>query len=229
LSAVPPGAAGDPVLRWHGDQIASLQPKLTWSGYLSTVGVYGDHDGGWIDEETPVAPVGIRGHRRVEAERLWQEKTGGQVHVFRLPGIYGPGRNALEQLRAGRARLLVKKGQVFNRIHVDDLVQVLIASMNRPGPAPGATNRIYNVCDDLPAPPQDVIVHAAALLGMEPPPELDFETAELSSMARSFYGECKRVRNHRIKTGLGVKLAFPTYREGLQAIFQLHTGPESVS
>ncbi len=229
LSTVPPGVAGDPVLRWHGGKIADLQARPVWTGYLSTVGVYGDHGGGWVDERTPVTPAGIRGQRRVEAERQWQEKTAGQVHVFRLPGIYGPGRNALEQLRAGKARRLVRKGQVFNRIHVDDLVQALLASMNRPGPAPGAPDRIFNVCDDLPAPPQDVVTHAAALLDMEPPPVEDFGTATLSPMARSFYGECKRVRNQRLKTGLGVELAYPTYREGLQAIFRLLAGPESVS
>jgi len=216
LSSVPPGAAGDPVLAQFGPALAAAD-GLRWLGYLSTTGVYGDRGGAWVDETTPPAPTGPRGERRLAAEqdwlRLWHAH-GRPVHLFRLAGIYGPGRSALDSLRDGRARRVVKPGQVFSRIHVDDIVQVLLASMARP--RGGAA---YNLCDDEAAPPQDVIAYAAGLMGVAPPPEVPFAEAELSPMARSFYAENKRVRNKLIKDELGIHLAYPNYRVGLQAIF----------
>jgi nucleoside-diphosphate-sugar epimerase len=212
LSSVPPGKDGDPVL-------AQLEPAIRagapykWIGYLSTTGVYGDRDGDWVDEEGALEPTGPRGQRRVDAERGWFALADcGPVMAFRLAGIYGPGRSALDTVRQGRARRIVKEGQVFSRIHVDDIAAVLEASVDRPNP--GAA---YNVCDDEAAPPQDVIAHACDLLGETPPPEIPFEAAELSDMARSFYRDNKRVRNDRIKRELGVSLTYPTYREGLAA------------
>lgn len=211
LSTVPTDEAGDPVLRHFAGLIAAAA-TVRWLGYLSTTGVYGDRGGAWVDEETSATPGSARTRRRLAAEEEWRALTP-PAHVFRLAGIYGPGRSAFERLKAGSARRLVKPGQVFSRIHVDDIAAVLAASMARP--APGT---VYNVCDDEPAPPQDVIAHAAGLLGMEPPPELDFDSADLTPMARSFYGENRRVRNARIKEQLGVELAYPSYREGLAAI-----------
>jgi nucleoside-diphosphate-sugar epimerase len=215
LSSVPPDAEGDAVLDCHGADLAAAR-RLTWIGYLSTTGVYGDRDGDWVDEETAPAPTTARGHRRLAAEQGWLDlwhEHGLPVHIFRLAGIYGPGRNQLVSLSAGTARRIDKPGQVFSRIHVADLAQVLHVSMARPNP--GA---VYNVCDDEAAPPQDVIAFAAELLGLEPPPLIPFEEAELSEMARGFYAENKRVRNERIKAELGVALAYPTYREGLKAL-----------
>ncbi|MDP6566281.1 MAG: SDR family oxidoreductase [Alphaproteobacteria bacterium] len=215
LLSIPPDTDGDPVFDRHADDLAAL-PTLRWLGYLSTTGVYGDHGGGWVDEATPTAPVNTRGAWRVRAETAWLDLWRGRglpVHIFRLAGIYGPGRNQFEALRRGTARRIVKPGQVFSRIHVDDLGSVLRASMARPDP--GA---VYNVCDDEAAPPQDVVAHAAALLNIEPPPEIPFDQAELSAMGRSFYGENKRVRNDRIKHDLGVGLRYPSFREGLAAI-----------
>lgn len=215
LLSVPPDAEGDPVLDLHGAAIAEL-PGVQWVGYLSTTGVYGDHAGGWVDETTPLSPSTERGARRVAAEAGWLElhrRRGLPVHLFRLAGIYGPGRNQLETIKAGTARRIVKPGQVFSRIHVEDIATVLEASIAHPHP--GAA---YNVCDDEAAPPQEVVAYAAALLGQEPPPELPFESAELSPMARSFYAESKRCRNDRIKAELGVSLRYPTYREGLSAL-----------
>ncbi len=217
LVSVPPDAQGDPVLALHGREIAAL-PGLSWFGYLSTTGVYGDHDGGWVDETTPVTPSLERSERRAEAEQgwlgLWRDH-GLPVHVFRLAGIYGPGRSAIESLRAGKARRVVKPGQMFSRIHVDDIAQVLEASMDRP-----RGGAIYNVCDDDPAPPQDVITYAAQLLEMEPPPEVPFDQAGLSPMAASFYADNKRVRNDLIKTELGVRLIHPDYKSGLRAVLE---------
>ena len=213
LSSVGPDAEGDPVLRQAGAAIAAAAPRLAWAGYLSTTGVYGDHRGGWVDEATPLAPATERGRRRVAAEQAWAGVPGLPLHIFRLAGIYGPGRSAFDRLRAGTARRIVKEGQVFSRIHVDDIAQVLAASMARPDP--GA---VYNLADDDPAPPQDVIACAAELLGVPAPPEIPFEAAELSPMAASFYSESKRVRNDRIKAALGVRLLYPDYRAGLRAI-----------
>lgn len=211
LISMPPGASGDPVLAGH---LAALQAArgLRWVGYLSTTGVYGDRRGGWVDEESPLAPVNERSRRRVAAERAWLG-SGLPVEVFRLAGIYGPGRSALDRLRAGRVQRIIKEGQVFSRIHAADIAQALRAAMARPAPG-----RVLNVADDLPAPPQDVIAHAAELLGLPAPPAVAFEEAELSPMARSFYGESKRVSNRRMREVLGVRLIHPDYRAGLRAI-----------
>ena len=216
LSSVPPGADGDPVLDQHGGDIAAHAGHIDWAGYLSTTGVYGDRAGGWVDETSDLVPATQRGQRRVYAEAGWCElwrSSGLPVHLFRLAGIYGPGRNTLETVRKGNARRVIKPGQVFSRIHVADIATILEASIARPDP--GAA---YNVCDDDPAPPQDVVAHACALLGVEPPPEIPFEKAELSEMGRSFYAESKRVSNDRIKNELGVSLAYPDYRAGLAAL-----------
>jgi nucleoside-diphosphate-sugar epimerase len=213
LTSIAPDEAGDPVLDEHGADLRRLRPGPAWIGYLGTTAVYGDRGGAWVDEETPVAPTSERGRRRVAAERGWLA-LDPPAHVFRLAGIYGPGaRNALAQLRAGTAKRVVKPGQVFSRVHVEDIAAVLRASMARPDPG-----RVYNVCDDEPAPPQDVVAHAAALLGLAPPPEVPFAAAGLSPMARSFYADNRRVRNDRIRRELGVRLRHPTYREGLAAV-----------
>lgn len=215
LQSIPPDEEGDSVARRYGDSLAAL-PGLEWFGYLSTTGVYGDHGGDWVDEETAVDANTDRGARRIMAEEQWQalfETQGLPLHIFRLAGIYGPGRNQLESLRTGRARRIIKPGQVFSRIHVDDIVQILEASIARPDPG-----RIYNVCDDEAAPPQEVVAFAADLLGEAAPPEIPFEDADLSPMARSFYADNKRVRNDRIKQELGIRLAYPTYRQGLRAL-----------
>jgi nucleoside-diphosphate-sugar epimerase len=213
LVSAPPGPNGDPVLACHAKDLGSA-PSLEWIGYLSTVGVYGDWQGEWVDEDTPPRPLSERSRCRLEAETAWLEfgaRTGKRVRIFRLSGIYGPGRGPFEKVRTGTAQRIIKPGQVFNRIHVDDIARVLIASMSGLG-----QHSIYNVTDDEPAPPQDVVTFAADLLGISPPPEIDFDTANLKAMAASFYSENKRVRNARIKDDLGVALAFPTYREGLQ-------------
>ncbi len=215
LISVPPDEAGDPVLAEHAGDIAALG-GLSWVGYLSTTGVYGDRGGGWVDESAALAPSGERGRRRVAAEAGWLElhrRHGLPVHVFRLAGIYGPGRSALDTVRQRRAQRIDKPGQVFSRIHVADIVQVLRASMARPDP--GA---IYNVCDDDPAPPEAVVAYACRLLGLPPPPLVPFAEAELTPMARSFYDDNKRVANRRIKEELGVRLRYPGYRDGLDAL-----------
>jgi nucleoside-diphosphate-sugar epimerase len=222
LSSVAPGPAGDPVIAALGDAIAREAPHIVWAGYLSTSGVYGDHAGGWVDETTPPAPTTARGAARAAAEAEWRAlaaRSGLPLHIFRLAGIYGPGRGPFEKVRDGSARRIVKPGQVFSRIHVEDIARVLAASIARPNP--GA---VYNVCDDDPAPPEDVLAHAAALLGLPPPPEVAFEQAEMSEMARSFYAESKRVRNDRIKQELGVRLLYPDYRAGLAAILAAEGG-----
>lgn len=208
-----PDNGRDPVLAQLKQAFAEHAERLDWVGYLSTTGVYGDHDGGWVDEDTPLTPSTARGRARVAAEAEWQELfrvNGLPLHIFRLAGIYGPGRGPFAKVRAGTARRIVKPGQVFSRCHVEDIAQVLIASMRRPDPG-----RAYNICDDDPAPPQDVIAHAAELLGLPIPPEVPFDEADLSPMARSFYAESKRVRNDRIKSELGVTLRYPDYRAGL--------------
>lgn len=211
-----PDAGQDPVLAHARDAIAAHARDLDWVGYLSTTGVYGDHGGGWVDESTPLTPSTERGRARVAAEAAWMElhhQHGLPLHIFRLAGIYGPGRGPFEKLRDGSARRIIKPGQVFSRIHVEDIAQVLIASMARPDP--GA---IYNLCDDDPAPPQDVIGHAAALLGLPEPPAIPFDQAQLGPMAASFYAESKRVDNRRMKQDLGIRLRYPDYRAGLAAI-----------
>lgn len=210
LLSIPPDDKGDPVARDFGNTLQRL--SLQWVGYLSTTGVYGDRGGDWVDEASPLAPSTERGRRRLEAEEQWAA-LDLPLHIFRLAGIYGPARNQLVGLREGTARRIVKPGQVFSRIHVEDIANVLLASIAHP--APGTA---YNVCDNEPAPPQDVIVYAAGLLGLTPPPEIPFEEAELSPMAKSFYAESKRVSNKRIRETLGVTLRYPTYREGLKAL-----------
>ena len=214
LSSISPTSDGDPVLAGLRGKIAAAK-DLEWVGYLSTTVVYGDHDGGWVDETTPITPAADRGKWRSQAEVDWQSIDGLPLHIFRLAGIYGPGRGPFAKLMTGRARLIIKPGQVFSRIHVEDIAQVLSASIKQPNP--GA---IYNVCDDLPVPPQDVLSYAAELLGLPMPPEVPFDEAGMTPMARSFYNENKRVRNTRIKEELGVKLRYPDYRVGLQAVFE---------
>jgi len=217
LVSVPPDASGDPVARVAGSTLAKA-PALRWLGYLSTTGVYGDRAGGWVDEDAPPAPTTERGHRRLHAENHWLalwRADGLPVHIFRLAGIYGPGRNQLEAVIRGTARRVIKPGQVFSRIHVADIAAVLDASAAAPNPG-----RIYNVCDDEAAPPEDVVSYAAALLGLPEPPAVSLAEAGLSAMGQSFYADNKRVRNHRIRHELGVDLAYPTYREGLSALYR---------
>ena len=211
LVSAGPDTDGDPTLRRFGAQIVAAK-HLQWVGYLSTTGVYGDHQGGWVDESTPLTPSTKRGKWRVAAERDWQS-LDLPLHIFRLAGIYGPGRGPFAKVRNGTARRIIKENQVFSRIHVEDIAQVLHASIQRPNP--GA---IYNVCDDCAAPPEDVIAHAAELLGVPVPRPIRFEDAEMTPMARSFYAESKRVHNDRIKQELGVELAYPDYQTGLAAL-----------
>ena len=218
LISVPPEQDGsDPVINFAEAALAALQDQIKWVGYLSTTGVYGDHQGAWIDEETPTGLLSERGQRRVAAEAQWAA-TGLPMHYFRLAGIYGPGRNSLRALQNGTARRVVKQGQVFSRIHLADITRILEASMANPN-----AGRAYSVCDDTPAPPQDVVTYAAELMGVSPPALQDFATAELSPMARSFYGENKRIRNNRIKEELGVSLEYPDYRAGLSALWESGT------
>ena len=216
LSSVPPDDGGDPVLRSLGKELAAKTKQFQWVGYLSTTGVYGDHSGAWVDEDTPLTPNTERGHRRVAAEAGWQElheQAGLPLHVFRLAGIYGPGRNALESLKAGKAQRIIREGQIFSRIHVEDIAGILRASIEHPN-----QGRVYNVADDHPAPPQDVIAYAAELLGLPVPPSIAFADAELSPMARSFYADSKRVRNNRVKVELGYRFKYPDYRVGLKSL-----------
>ena len=217
ISAPPEQDGSDPVLNFAEAALAALQDQIKWVGYLSTTGVYGDHQGAWIDEETPAGLLSERGQRRVAAEAQWAA-TGLPMHYFRLAGIYGPGRNSLRALQNGTARRVVKQGQVFSRIHLADITRILEASMANPN-----AGRAYSVCDDTPAPPQDVVTYAAELMGVSPPALQDFATAELSPMARSFYGENKRIRNNRIKEELGVSLEYPDYRAGLSALWESKT------
>ena len=215
LISIPPGEHDDAVLGGHGAKIAGLS-GLQWLGYLSTTGVYGTRDGGWVDENSDLRPTSPRSRRRAASESGWLElwrSSNVPLHIFRLAGIYGPGRSAFDALRAGTAKRIDSPGQMFSRIHVDDIATVLLASIARP--RPGA---IYNVCDDEPAAQEAVIVHAASLLGIKPPPLVSIETADLSPMARSFYADNKRVSNALIKQELAIALAYPDYRVGLAAI-----------
>ncbi|MEE1656277.1 SDR family oxidoreductase [Microvirga sp. CF3062] len=215
LISAPPADGRDPVLEQFSRVIAEA-PCLRWVGYLSTVGVYGDAGGAWVDETTPPNPATARARHRIAAERQWLEMGEGApfaVQIFRLAGIYGPSRSALTKVADGTAKRIVKPGQVFNRIHSEDIAQVLMASIVQP-----ARNAIYNVADDEPGPPQDVIAFAAELLGREAPPEIPFDEADQTPMARAFYEDNKRVRNVRIKSELSVMLRYPTYRHGLQAL-----------
>ena len=212
LTSVAPRDGAEPVLDAFRAEIETNAHRYAWVGYLSTTGVYGDRDGDWVDEDSPLDPSTGRGRDRVAAEAGWQAIPGLPLHIFRLAGIYGPGRGPFAKVREGKARRIVKEGQVFSRIHVEDIAGVLMASIARPDP--GA---VYNVCDDDPAPPQDVIAYAAALLDLPVPPAVPFDEADLSPMARSFYSESKRVRNDRMKA-LGYKLRYPSYRDGLPAL-----------
>lgn len=212
LLSVPPGAAGDPVLARYGALLKARAEQFAWVGYLSTTGVYGDRGGGLVDEESALAPSGSRGGARVEAEQGWRG-AGLPLHIFRLAGIYGPERNQLAALKSGTAKRIDKPDQLFSRIHVDDIVAVLDASIAKPNPG-----RIYNVCDDEPANPADVTAYAAALLGVAPPPLVPLDEAGLSALGRSFYEDSKRVSNARIKAELGVTLRYPSYKEGLKAL-----------
>jgi len=217
LHSAPPSAEGDPLLIHHEADLAAAA-NLRWIGYLSTIGVYGDHQGGWVDETTPPHPSSERSKQRWEAEQAWQDfarSHGITLQIFRLAGIYGPGRNTIERLIAGTEKRIDKPEQVFNRIHVDDITATVLAGIRA-----GEESGIFNVTDDEPAPPQDIVTFGAGLLGIEPPPLIPWEEAEraMTPMARSFWLETKRVRNDRIKDVLGVTLRHPTYREGLRAI-----------
>ncbi len=222
LVSIPPGETGDPVLAAFGDVLAQA-PRLRAIVYLSTVGVYGDWGGEWVDEETPPKPGSARSRARLAAELAWQ-KLGARhgaagsinVAILRLAGIYGPGQNALVQIARGNARRIVKPGQIFNRIHVDDIAQAIDAAFARKAAG------IFNVADDEPSPPADPIVFAAQLLGVEAPPEIPFAAAaaSMSPMGLSFWQECRRVKNDKLKRELGVNLNYPTYREGLRALFE---------
>lgn len=212
LASAAPDGSGDPFLHAARDQIMVARPE--WVGYLSTTAVYGDHQGGWVDENTPVNPQSGRAVARVLAERQWLA-TGLPVQVFRLAGIYGPGRGPFEKVRDGSARRVIKANQVFSRIHVEDIAATLLGSIRHPDP--GA---IYNVCDDNPAPPEDVLSYAAALLGLPEPPTVRFEDAKMTPLQISFYSESKRVRNEKIKRELGVALNYPTYQAGLQGLLK---------
>ncbi len=225
LSSVPPDKDGDPVLDAHFDDIAARRPG--WIGYLSTTGVYGDYAGNWVDEAEPLRPSHDRAWRRVEAEQRWFDLNrlhGLAVHVFRLAGIYGPGRSILNDVRDGSVQRIVKKKQYFGRIHVEDIATVLRASMERPQ----ARAAIYNVTDDLPVPPHHVAQYACELLGVEPPPPIPFKEAEpkMSPMQRSFWTDSKRVRNDKIKTELGVVLKYPDYKAGLKAVLEAEEGKD---
>ncbi|MBX4940116.1 SDR family oxidoreductase [Rhizobium binae] len=215
VQSIAPGKA-DPLLRLLDEDGARLLPRLEWIGYLSTVGVYGDHKGAWINEETPCVPVSGRSKERLEAEEGWLAmgaRRGVPAAVLRLSGIYGPGRNAFCNLERGTARRLIKKDQVFNRIRVEDIGAATRFLSER------GLGGIYNVTDDRPGPPQDVIVEAARLMGIEPPPEQAFETAQLTPMARSFYGENKRVSNAKLKAA-GFEFSFPEYPMSLAQLWQ---------
>lgn len=215
LSSAPPDTNGDPVLVPLANEIA-FAPNLSWLGYMSTIGVYGDHNGGWVDETTPAMPRSDRSKRRLAAEQAWQrlaDDCGVPLSIFRLAGIYGPGRSAIERVKSGTAQCIIKPNQVFNRIHVEDAASAIkksLTTLDQDG--------VFNLTDDMPTPPEDVIMYAAKLLGAPSPPHVAIEDAGLSAMARSFYSENKRVRNQRIKDDLGVRLQYPTYLDGIEAI-----------
>ena len=214
LISIPPDDQGDPSFLMHADDILKID-TLQWFGYLSTTGVYGDKDGAWVDENSEISPTSKRGSRRVKAESQWlklYQTKALPLHIFRLAGIYGPGRSALDSIRAGIARRIEKPGHAFNRIHVDDIVQTLMASMNNINPG-----QAYNLADDKPAASHEVISYACDLLDIEPPPLIPIQDADMAPIARSFYKDNKRISNHKIKHELGVDLRYPSYEEGLQA------------
>jgi nucleoside-diphosphate-sugar epimerase len=213
VSSVPPDKGGDPVLKKFGVELAARAKTFKWVAYLSTTGVYGDRAGALVDETSELKPNTDRGQRRVEAEAAWAAIPDLPLQIFRLAGIYGPGRNVLINLRDGSAKRVIKSGQIFSRIHVADIAGILLASLANPNPG-----RVYNVADDEPCPPQDVVTFGASLLGIPPPPEIPFEKAELSPMARSFYADSKRVSNACVKDELGYEFIYPNYRSGLRAL-----------
>jgi nucleoside-diphosphate-sugar epimerase len=222
LVSIPPDDAGDPVLRQFRTALAESK-HIDWLGYLSTIGVYGDQRGAWVDELTPPAPANDRSRRRLAAERewlAWGQASAHRVEIFRLPGVYGPGRSAIDALRNGTARRIDNAGQMFNRMHVDDIARVLDCALQAPH-----RHDLYILADDEPAPAHAVVAHAAELLGVAAPPLVPLAAADLSPMAASFYGESKRVSNRRLKNSLGITLAYPTYREGLAAIAKLQAPP----
>ncbi len=222
LLSAAPSEDGDPVLTALGHEIRQRSDQYEWVGYLSTTAVYGDRQGGWVDETSSLSPATRRGQLRADAEQAWLDlgaETGLPVHIFRLAGIYGPGRGPFAKVRAGTARRIIKKGQVFSRTHVEDIAQVLRASIAAPN-----AGAIYNVCDNDPAPPQEVIAEAARMLNLPLPEAVDFETAEMTPMARSFYAESKKVSNRRILAELGITLKYPDYRSGLNALLAAESG-----
>ena len=218
LLSIPPGAEGDPAFRQHAEDIAAAG-TVKWVGYFSTTGVYGNRDGDWVDETSDLRPGSERSQRRADAERdwlSWGDRHGISVQIFRLPGIYGPGRSAVDQVKAGTARRISKPGHVFSRIHVEDIATTVAASIARAQPG-----GIYNVCDDEPAAPGDVVAYVCELLSREPPPEIPYDEADMSPMAKSFWSDNRRVRNDRMKQDLGVRLDFPDYRIGIRGILGL--------
>ncbi|HEY9013260.1 MAG TPA: SDR family oxidoreductase [Devosia sp.] len=214
ILSIPPDEHGDPVLSHHRASLDAAR-DLQWIGYYSTVGVYGNFDGAWIDESADTNPINLRSRHRVEVEQHWRDYAAGRgvpLLILRLAGIYGPGRSAFDKLRDGTARRIVKPGQVFNRIHVEDIGRVTALAARR------KLAGTFNLADDEPAPPQDLVTYAAQRLGVPPPPEIPFETAQMTEMARSFYSDNKRVSNKAIKEALGIELLYPSYRHGLDAI-----------
>lgn len=218
LVSTPPEGRACPSLTAAAGAIAERARAIKWIGYLSSNGVYGDHGGAWVDEDSRLLPTTERARARIAAEADWAgfgAEWALPVVIFRLPGIYGPGRSALDAAREGRAKRIVKEGQVFNRMHVEDIAAALHASLDNPG-----AGELFNLADDEPAPPRDVIAYACALLGAAPPPLIQLEEAELSDRTRSFYADNKRVSNRRMKEALSTELRYPTYKEGLKAIFE---------
>lgn len=218
LISAPPDEPGCPALAAFGTQLAARAGSLKWTGYFSTNGVYGDHGGAWVDENSELRATSPRARQRIKAENEWREFAGAKglpLVIFRLPGIYGPGRSAIGRVRSGGGKRIYKPGQVFSRMHVDDIAAALEKSLKAP-----AAGDLFNLADDEPAPPQDVVEFACNLLGVKPPPLIPIEEADLSEMAKSFYADNKRVSNRRMKEKLLPRLAYPTYREGLTAIFE---------
>lgn len=214
LLSIPPNDLGDPAFSYHAEDLLRL-PNIEWIGLLSSASVYGDREGGWVDEDSELRPTNKRGSRRAMAEAQWQSLNASwdiPVHIFRLAGIYGPGRSAIDAVRAGNSRRIEKPGHAFNRIHVEDIVQVLMASMDKPN-----AGRAYNLADDKPTPSHELIAHACTLLGLPVPPLIPFDAVDQAPIARSFYLDNKRVSNQRIKDELGVKLKYPDYTTGLEA------------
>jgi nucleoside-diphosphate-sugar epimerase len=227
LVSVPPGATGDPVLAAFDDEFAHAK-NLRAIAYLSTVGVYGDYGGAWVDERTIPKPVLPRSRQRLAAEQTWLDlgkRLGVAVAILRLAGIYGPGQNALLQVARGKARRIVKAGQVFNHTHVADIAQAIDAAFTR------TASGIFNVADDEPSPPGDPVGFAARLMGVQPPSEITFAEAApaMSPMALSFWQDCRRVKNDKLKRELGIALRYPTYREGLRALFEENEGTSASS